>query len=103
MTKKTIKQLENYELRTLCIQENWFTGGSINQYNKLFELNESQVVEKENDLNKYIWNLSLVIWTCTPNKTLSDIQSTLILKMNKKMNEANLAKFAIETWCNPFI
>ena len=33
--------MTSYELRKLCIENNWFTGGSNEQYEKMFEYNNS--------------------------------------------------------------
>ena len=35
-----MKHLESYELRELCIKNDWFTCGTVKQYEKLFDRNK---------------------------------------------------------------
>lgn len=44
------------ELRTLCIKNNWFTCGTIEQYEKLFYANESGCPIEE---------IATIIWLCS--------------------------------------
>lgn len=44
------------ELRNLCIKNNWFTCGSIEQYNKLFYANENGCPIEE---------IATIIWLCS--------------------------------------
>lgn len=37
-----MKHLESYELRELCIKNDWFTCGTIKQYEKLFDRNKEE-------------------------------------------------------------
>lgn len=56
-------------LRNLCIKNNWFTCGSIEQYNKLFYANEMGYSIKE---------IAIIIWLCSDDKCcLEDILETL--------------------------
>lgn len=48
--------VSNMFLRGLCIRENWFTCGTCEQYDKLFELNRNGATLEE---------LALVIWLCS--------------------------------------
>lgn len=56
-------------LRELCIEQNWFTSGSMNQYEKLFEtyLDGSSVEE-----------ISLIIWVCSANVTREGVMNILL-------------------------
>lgn len=49
----------NEELRNLCIEENWFTHGSIQQYEKLFYANQNQFPFAE---------IVTIIWLCSDDK-----------------------------------
>ena len=41
-----MKHLESYELRELCIKNNWFTCGTVKQYEKLFDITHlSEAIE----------------------------------------------------------
>ena len=55
------------ELRMLCIKNNWFTGGTISQYEKMFELNRNDVGVRE---------IALVIWLCS-DASLEEIEKKL--------------------------
>lgn len=46
----------NDELRMLCIKNNWFTCGSINQYEKLFYANKNGCSIEE---------IATIIWICS--------------------------------------
>ena len=81
--QKLLRKLSSYELRGLCIEHDLFNGGSVEQYTKLFELNDNAVFESNKDLGQYTWNLSLIIWTCTTDKTLNEIQTILALKIDE--------------------
>ena len=48
------------ELRQLCIHHNWFTCGSIEQYEKLFYANEHKCPIEE---------IATIIWLCSDDKT----------------------------------
>lgn len=53
-------------LRELCIDENWFTCGSINDYYKMFDMNA--------DNQFSLRDVATVIWFCSgEDKSLSDI------------------------------
>jgi hypothetical protein len=71
---KKVKVEQNFairsdELRSICIKNNWFTNGSINQYTKLFELNDSGASLDE---------LALIIWLCSLNTTKQEIINKLL-------------------------
>lgn len=66
---KTYSVTTNEELRELCIQHNWFTCGTNEQYEKLFRSNE-------NDIS--IDGIALIIWICSKEKiTIGEILSEL--------------------------
>lgn len=72
-----MKKLESYELRALCIKNNWFTSGTIKQYEKLFDRNES---------GASIAELSIIIWICSDNILKQEIYSKLLTAiMNKTL------------------
>lgn len=54
--KKYNVKIENGTLRQLCITNDWFTAGTCEQYEKLFELNEK---------GASVETLATVIWTCS--------------------------------------
>ncbi len=49
----------NEELRKLCIKNDWFTQGSIKQYDKLFYANENCCPIEE---------IATIIWLCSDEK-----------------------------------
>lgn len=56
------------ELWCLCNEKNWFTGGTNEQYDKLFDLNRE---------GASLDDLALVIWICTPDWTREEVLSVL--------------------------
>lgn len=60
------------ELRTMCIKNDWFTSGSINQYEKMFEANygDSGFTTKD---------IAAIIWVCS-NAEYEDILEKLTAK-----------------------
>lgn len=58
----------NTNLRELCIAHNWFTGGTVEQYNKLFYANEHGYPIEE---------IATIIWLCTDDYSRRDILSIL--------------------------
>ena len=63
--------LKSCELRQLCIDEQWFTSGSITQYEKLFtRLNEHCPFEE----------LVIIIWLCSDNVTKEEIRNKMLDK-----------------------
>ena len=55
-------------LYALCNKLHWFTGGSVEQYEKMFDLAREGASLKE---------LALVIWMCTPDRTRENIEKIL--------------------------
>lgn len=65
----------NSELRELCIKNNWFTSGSVIQYEKMFCANEQGWPLEE---------IALMIWLCSNEKwTRQDITTELRLARGK--------------------
>lgn len=64
-------------LRNLCISNNWFTCGSVQQYSKLFEMAESGACI--HDLAVAIWICSDVAWN------LVEIENILTVNFNAGM------------------
>lgn len=60
--------LDELRVRQLCIRNNWFTGGSNEQYEKMFHLVET---------NAPITQVAVAIWMCTPNVSKTEIESKL--------------------------
>ena len=59
------------KLRQLCIDNNWFTSGDINQYEKLFYANENGFSISE---------IATIIWICSGEEhKKKDIETTLRL------------------------
>lgn len=59
----------SHELRNLCIREGWFTAGSIQQYEKLFEAYEN---------GAGIDCIATIIWVCSSNSSHEQITATLL-------------------------
>lgn len=59
------------ELRLLCIEKNWFTAGSSQQYEKLFDMNRDGASLEE---------LALVIWICSSN----DSREAILHELEKR-------------------
>lgn len=71
------------DLRDICIRHDWFTGGSCEAYEKLF-----QRCEEGADLNE----LALLIWVCTPDVDRKEIYyKLLIAKAEIKLEELSVA------------
>lgn len=70
-----MNKLDSSELRALCIRENWFTYGTIRQYEKLFERNKQGASISE---------LSTIIWICSNNVTKDEVYSKLFTECGKK-------------------
>lgn len=62
-------------LRGLCIDNDWFKGGTCEQYRKLFEMND--------DLRFTTSDLAMAIWLCTPNSDVDEIQKILVEAINR--------------------
>lgn len=80
--------LPSYDLRKLCIKRQWFTSGSIRQYEKLFEANaEGWPIEK----------LAIIIYICSSDEwTLEDIIQEL--RTARKAYEDSLLIEEREDW-----
>lgn len=63
-------RLSTWELQEICIKHNWFTGGSCESYEKLFERCKNGADFDE---------LALLIWLCTPNRNRKEIYYQLIV------------------------
>lgn len=71
-----MNKLNSSELRALCIRENWFTSGSIEQYERMFERNKQGATLNE---------LSIIIWICSsPEIEKEYIYSKLFAECRKK-------------------
>ena len=69
----------SWELRQLCIDNDWFTQGSNRQYEKMFDANAEV---------KPIEFVATIIWTCS-NAEYEDILAKLNEKMNEYLKEIN--------------
>ena len=56
--------MKNYKLQNLCIKENWFTGGSTEEYRRMFQLNGNGRV-RLNDDDILLHSVALIIWLCS--------------------------------------
>jgi len=70
--------MTNETLRNLCIENDWFTCGDNSQYEKLFEMNDNGATTKE---------LATIIWLCSSDVTLVDVETEL--------NKENLPKLSV--------
>lgn len=61
--------INNNTLYRLCNENNYFTCGTNEQYDKLLELNNQNIGTKE---------LASIIWICSDNKSRNDIINELI-------------------------
>lgn len=68
--------LSTGDLRVLCIQENWFTGGSLPQCEKMFDMNRCGAPLED---------LALVIWLCSPGADRAEV----LHKLAEKCEEGN--------------
>ena len=64
------------DLRVLCIREDWFTGGTNSQYEKLFDLNRE---------GASLEDLALVIWLCSPRVDREEV----LHKLNERCRRVN--------------
>lgn len=70
-----------YFLRELCIKYNWFTCGTCEQYEKLFEINKDGCPLED---------IALVIWLCSDeNWDYKSIRSILKTEKRKFLNQCN--------------
>lgn len=68
----------SYELRSLCISNNYFTCGSTNQYNKMFDL-------ADEGANAH--DIALVIWLCSNDVKFEKIEKE-VEEIIEKLNES---------------
>ena len=68
-----------WRLRDLCIRKEWFTGGDVSQYNKLFDLNAAGAPLSE---------IALTIWLCSDeSNTREEIQAELEAEKDEYLHE----------------
>lgn len=60
-----MKKLTNEQLRKLCVENNWFTEGTAEQYAKLFYANSNDDFDNE--------DLARLIWICSEDVTKQEI------------------------------
>ena len=68
-------QLPYYQLRELCIEKQWFTCGTCQQYDRLFQKASEGASIKE---------LSLIIWLCSYNGLEQEEVEKVLLRAQKK-------------------
>lgn len=66
--------INNYTLYRLCNDNNYFTNGTNSQCEKLFTANENNASKKE---------LALIIWVCSDNVSIEEIEAKLKVKRKK--------------------
>lgn len=66
--------INRYTLYRLCNDNNYFTCGDCEQYEKLFTANENNASKKE---------LALIIWVCSENATIEEIEENLKVEREK--------------------
>lgn len=73
---KNINELEIVSsLRQLCIDNNWFTAGSNEQYEMMFEVAKEAIRDEINEpyVTNFAFNeLVTIIWICTADVTRED-------------------------------
>lgn len=70
--------IPNTNLRELCIEQDWFTCGTCEQYDKLFLMNESGALLDE---------IATIIWLCSDDSWLrQDILNILCLERRKYLD-----------------
>ena len=75
-------RFNTYELREICIKHDWFTGGSCEAYDKLFERCRDGADFDE---------LALLIWLCTPNVNRKEIYYQLLVdKAEMRLRELQI-------------
>lgn len=57
-----------WELHDLCVKNDWFVGGTDDQYSKLFEMARNGATTDE---------LARIIWLCTPDSNFEEIKGVL--------------------------
>lgn len=70
--------LPNEDLRNLCIKNDWFTCGSNEQYEKLFESNR---------LGASIHDITIIIWLCTDDVPMFQIREELEKAIKEREDE----------------
>lgn len=86
-----MRKFYNYELKNICIKNNLFTYGSVEQYNKFFAENDKWEDEDFKDQNinyaiaeQYTYTLAVIIFICSnTSMSIVDIHKLLIDEMNK--------------------
>ena len=66
-----LKKFKFGELRRICIENKWFTAGTIEQYDKLFEANR---------MGLSIEHLATIIWVCSDGVSRDYILSVLYMR-----------------------
>ena len=64
--------MKNYRLQSICIKENWFTGGSTEQYQRMFQLNDNGKVRLSDD-EILLHSVALIIWLCSYDKNDEEV------------------------------
>ena len=67
-------RISNYDLRTLCIRNNWFTQGTNEQYEKLFEMNKA---------GASIEHIATVIWLCSDSDVPENCRRDIIIALHE--------------------
>ena len=67
-------RIDNYKLRSLCIEHDWFTCGTNSQYEKLFEMNEQGAA---------IEQIATVIWLCSDNDVPENCRRDIIFALHE--------------------
>lgn len=81
-----MKTIDSFDLRQLCINNNWFTCGSIKQYEKLFDRNSEGASLDE---------LATIIWICSDEDkghTKQSIYMALLVYVNQRREMLERAK-----------
>lgn len=97
--KRKYSVCSNDELRSICIRCGWFTNGSCEQYEKMFEMNEKQMPLRE---------IAVAIWICSYGYSLEQVEARLEEALEDYLMELAKAQIAEgeraadEIYCSQF-
>ena len=60
-------KISKWRLRELCIRKNWFTGGTNEQYQKMFDLADEGNID----------GVILAIWICSDDVEIEEVEAAV--------------------------
>lgn len=85
--------IEFDDLRTLCIQNDWFTHGDNDQYERMFKMAQ--------DGEHTIHEIALVIWICSDGYSVEEIEGVLESLVEFDMSADEWFAFALDMGIDP--